>query len=171
MREITIGFDVDRFANDIYHTSDCSVIVDGEGSQTVCSCDGTRIVEALVAEIKRLRAAYGATSHAIEETLAPALGYEYSEEYGWIVGDHVPETLAAEAAAKIRALQAEVGNEGDVEVEERWGLRVDNRVLEYGYSGYPLRSASEVRSEFDKSLVERGSVVRIRKTITRTVTT
>lgn len=42
-----------------------------------------------------------------EAELAPALGYKYDEEYGWITGDHTSVTLAMEASRKIAELEAE----------------------------------------------------------------
>lgn len=38
----------------------------------------------------------------VEAILAEALGYTYDEDYGWDVGDHVPITLAREAAEKLK---------------------------------------------------------------------
>lgn len=37
----------------------------------------------------------------IESILARALGYPYEEQYGWIVGDHTPVSLAMEAARRV----------------------------------------------------------------------
>ena len=70
----------------------------------------------LEAEIERLRDAYTTQVHDIEQTLGQALGYPWykddqvnfcgaTEADGVCVGEHVPETLAAEAAAEIGKLQ------------------------------------------------------------------
>lgn len=37
----------------------------------------------------------------IESILAEGLGYFYSEEYGWAIGDHTAVTLAMEARRKL----------------------------------------------------------------------
>lgn len=38
----------------------------------------------------------------IEAVLAEALGYTHDEDYGWVVGDHTPLTLADEIARKYK---------------------------------------------------------------------
>jgi len=69
------------------------------------------------AEIERLRDAYAKQVHDVEQTLGQALGYPWykddqknfpgaTEADGVCVGEHVPETLAAEAAAQIEMLRA-----------------------------------------------------------------
>jgi hypothetical protein len=70
------------------------------------------------AEIARLRDAYATTSHVVEQALGKALGYpvmgpevcgpEGNPGGDVCVGDHVPESLAAEAAAKIVELATEI---------------------------------------------------------------
>lgn len=64
-------------------------------------------------ELARYKDAYGKLSYAVEQTLGRVLGYpEYAADMGAPEGDvctgeHVPETLVAEAAGKIRELTLE----------------------------------------------------------------
>ena len=75
-----------------------------------------RQLAALVAEVRRARAACARQSHEIEQVLGKALGYplfgpEMSPDGvpdGFVcVGEHVAESLADEAAARIGALTCE----------------------------------------------------------------
>ena len=81
--------------------------------------EGADTITALRAEVKRLKAGYTATQHVIQQTLGKALGYPWfkddqknfpgaTEADGVCVGDHVAESLADEAAAKITALRAKI---------------------------------------------------------------
>ena len=65
----------------------------------------SKVIE-LCAEITRLRDAYYQTCHEVESTLAPALGYEHDDEFGYVIGDHVPASLASEAASAIKRYRA-----------------------------------------------------------------
>lgn len=72
--------------------------------------------------LNRFRAALFKMSHEIDQTLGKALGYpryddaDYPQPEGNFrdevcTGEHVPETLAAEAARRIRELEAELDEE------------------------------------------------------------
>lgn len=67
-----------------------------------------------VAEVERVRQAAAATGNRVEQTLGTALGYPLmGDEVGGgpgevAVGDHVPESVAMEAAERIAGLGAEV---------------------------------------------------------------
>src|SRR5205085_3464919 len=74
-------------------------------------------VEALEREIKRLRKGYSKMNEEICQTLGKALGYPFYKDDqknfpgsthadGVCVGDHVAESLAEEAANKIKQLKA-----------------------------------------------------------------
>src|SRR3990167_2084948 len=77
----------------------------------------TAHIDALEREVQELQDALANASVDVEQTLGKALGYPWykddpknfagaTEANGVCVGDHVPETLAAEAANMIRKLQA-----------------------------------------------------------------
>lgn len=99
------------------HHSDCGAC-GGDGTDHVeYSLTGTPITE-LRADRDRLRQSYGRTCHEVEQRLGKALGYpamgqelfEDGRPNGDVcVGDHVPETLAAEAAERIAGLEADRG--------------------------------------------------------------
>jgi hypothetical protein len=78
-----------------------------EGKWLCADC----IIGILESELSRLRTAITTTEHAIEQTLGRALGYPplypdvSSVDDGQVcVGDHISETLATEAAERIRSL-------------------------------------------------------------------
>ena len=100
----------------------------GCGTMTECVCataeDAADEITRLRAEVEKLKAAYSATQHDIQQTLGKALRYPWfkddqknfphaTEADGVCVGDHVAESLADEAAAKITALRAEVEDLGN----------------------------------------------------------
>jgi uncharacterized coiled-coil DUF342 family protein len=71
------------------------------------------------AEVERLRRSFSECDNRIQQELGKAIGYPWykdsqehfpgaTESNGVCVGDHVGETLAIEAASKIRELRAEV---------------------------------------------------------------
>lgn len=81
--------------------------------------EGADTITALRAEVEKLKAAYSITQHDIQQTLGRALNYPWfkddltnfpnaTEADGVCVGDHVAESLADEAAAKIIELCAKV---------------------------------------------------------------
>lgn len=67
------------------------------GCQAI-EADLERQLSAAKAELLRVKAAYGRESMELEEILAPLAGYEYDQEYGWVVGDHTNVSLAMEIA-------------------------------------------------------------------------
>lgn len=68
------------------------------------------IVESKDTEIKHLRNACAMKSFEIEQTLGKALGYSESDGV-FDTGMHMAETLAIEAAEKIKHLQTDLHNE------------------------------------------------------------
>jgi hypothetical protein len=50
----------------------------------------------------------------IEASLAEGLGYSHDKDYGWVVGDHTPLTLADEAKTRLKDLEFMRGIAGDV---------------------------------------------------------
>lgn len=75
-------------------------------------------VEALRAEVKRMKAAASTINEEVCQTLGKVLGYPWfkddlgnfpgsTEAHGVCVGDHVAESIAAEAAERIEALRAD----------------------------------------------------------------
>lgn len=64
----------------------------------------------LQTENRRLIEDAAREGHDAEAELAPALGYEYDEEYGWVTGEHTSVTLAMEARRKIGELDDALDN-------------------------------------------------------------
>lgn len=56
-------------------------------------------------ELDRIYNAAVETEHAVMDTLAPALGYTCSDDYGWDYGDHSSVSLAMQAAGRIAELE------------------------------------------------------------------
>jgi chromosome segregation ATPase len=86
------------------------------------------------AEVERLRCSFSEYDNRIQQELGKELGYPWfkdsqehfpgaTESNGVCVGDHVGETLAIEAAEKIRELRAEVEK-----VQERLGRVADESI-------------------------------------------
>jgi hypothetical protein len=108
--------------------SDALATARGERDQWIhAATDGTcspcshaqRERERAETELKRMQAAARRSSFEIEQTLGRALGYprycdspenfpDATDADGVCTGDHVPETLAAEAADRIRSLELEL---------------------------------------------------------------
>lgn len=65
-------------------------------------------VEPLLEELARLKRGFYSEQQKCEAELAAALGYEHSDEYGWIIGAHTITTLASEAGRRIRELERQV---------------------------------------------------------------
>ena len=57
-------------------------------------------------ERDRYKKAYYTLQTYIDDNVARVLGYEHNEEYGWVTGDHVPETLIAELVVKYENLRS-----------------------------------------------------------------
>jgi len=51
-------------------------------------------------EYTRRESALFAERAEVEALLAAALGYEYDEQYGWVIGDHTIVTLAMEVQSR-----------------------------------------------------------------------
>lgn len=94
-------------------------------------------------EVERLKDAIAKQSHDIEQTLGKALGYpryvddqknfpDATEADGVCVGEHVPESLALEAANKIKRLQELYDSACNIAAQRADELRV-LRERECGY--------------------------------------
>jgi len=107
----------------------CGCFYDSEeNSIYLCAAHDGREREELIAEVERLRGALSKQNAEIEQTLGKALGYPWfkddqknfpgaTEADGVCVGEHVAESLAAEAAAKITNLRAATSAEAGKVVE------------------------------------------------------
>ena len=89
----------------------------------------------LEADLARERAVSIRSANEIEQILGKALGYPWykddpknfpdaTEANGVCVGDHVPESLAAEAAARIADLQADLAREREAHAATRLSERL-----------------------------------------------
>lgn len=100
----------------------CVAIVNRDAEMAKADEKQLETIAAQKKEIARLKAALESQSHEVEQILAQALGgYPWykddqanfpgaAEKDGVCVGDHVPESLAAEAAAEIGGLRAAFQN-------------------------------------------------------------
>lgn len=108
-----------RSANTWMNEGDCCGQIDASGTCMAPACifgQALKMAHEAAAEIERLRAAYHRTQSEVQQTLGKALGYPWfkddqknfpgaTEANGVCVGDHVAESLANEAAAKIEHLR------------------------------------------------------------------
>ena len=93
------------------------------------------------AEIARLRYAFGKESHEVEQILGQALGYPWykddpknfpgtTEKDGVCVGEHIPQTLAMDAVAVIRAM-AEALQKVDISMNAEFAKTPDEIIRDF----------------------------------------
>lgn len=59
-----------------------------------------------IRELERFKLGMFEEIREIESELAPALGYGWEDDYGWVTGDHTIVSLAMEARATIKELES-----------------------------------------------------------------
>ena len=114
--------------------------------------DVAGLVDALVGEAERLIRGCSAELRDVQAELAPALGYEHDEEYGWVVGDHTSVTLAMEARQTIGQLSKRVDELEDL--ARRMFAVLDH----YGYlhSVEPERDHEAFWAEYHEKMGEKA---------------